>query len=338
MNRKRHIYKILHIVFFLLIFLVSFYTIDQLFLPKRVDFPYNVTDKIKGFYELPDNSLDVVFIGSSQAFCTINPYIFYKEANIKSYVFSANEQPLWISYYYMKEALKHQNPKVIVLETLYISEGDEFKKDGVNKVNIDDIPFSKNKMEMVKIAEEKPNILNTVSIYKYHDRWKNLISTDFYTYNYGKLKGFTPLEKTEEKSIEIFSVNPQPLPEKNKIYLDKIIQLSKDEGVDLVFTYNPYNANKSRQSHIETLKEIASNNNIKFINFIDSTTLKEANFEVKTDFEGGHTNLAGANKVSKYIANYLKNIYKFDANRDFTDYVEMGKILEAFDSLPKIKP
>ncbi|GAK74794.1 hypothetical protein JCM19296_372 [Nonlabens ulvanivorans] len=69
-----------------------------------------------------------MFLGSSHAFCTFNPAIFFKENGIKGYVFASNEQPLWLSYHYLIEVLKTQKPEVIVLETFYISENNEYKK------------------------------------------------------------------------------------------------------------------------------------------------------------------------------------------------------------------
>ena len=50
--------------------------------------------KIRGFYELEPNSLDVVFIGSSNVHCNINPNVIWNQYGITSYDFSCDMQDL----------------------------------------------------------------------------------------------------------------------------------------------------------------------------------------------------------------------------------------------------
>ena len=78
---------------------------------RRVTFDYDTTRKVKGFYAEEENSLDFVFVGSSQMFTTVVPAVLWQEYGITSYDFGANEQPMYLSYYYIKEALKYQDPK-----------------------------------------------------------------------------------------------------------------------------------------------------------------------------------------------------------------------------------
>ena len=83
-------------------------------------FDYDTTRKVEGFYAEEENSLDFVFVGSSQMFTTVVPAVLWEEYGMTSYDFGANEQPMYLSYYYIKEALKYQNPKAIVLEVLLL--------------------------------------------------------------------------------------------------------------------------------------------------------------------------------------------------------------------------
>lgn len=339
MKSKKIVFGVVRISIFLAIFILVAGWINKTLLPKHATIPWNTTSKINGFYKQPKNTLDVVFIGSSQSFCTFNPYIFYKEARIKSYVFAANEQPLWTTYHYIKEVLKYQKPTIIVLEVLYISEGGEFKKEGVNRVNIDDLPFSQNKLAIMKASEEKLNFLNFFPIFSYHDRWKELKFNDFRKYTYGGLMGYSPLfgENKDGFSPIPLNIKAMPLPEKSAAYLQKIIKLCENEDIDLLFVKSPYNMNTSRLTHIETLKNIAKDKEIPFINFANDSLLSVINFNPLKDMDGGHTNIFGAKKVSTYVAQYLKSKYTFDKSRDFTPYIEMGKRLNALDTLSKIK-
>lgn len=329
--------------FRILLFIVFFggvlFWLSGVLIPKQEALPWNTASKVKGFYQIPPNSLDVLFVGSSHAFCSFNPYIFYKEANIKSYIFAANEQPLWTTYYYIKEALKYQKPKVIVLECLYISQEGHYQREAVNRLNLDYIPFSINKLGMV-IASEGGNYVNALPFYRYHDRWKNMTYRDFALYSDGFLMGYTPLYIATDKEYMPSwkdAVKSVPLPDKNQKYLFKMIEICKRNDIELVLTYTPYQADKKRLSHILTLDSLASANSVKFMNYLDDSIIDDIGFNFRRDMEGGHTNMRGAEKVSHHLAKYLKSKYTFEGKRDFSIYEAIGERLETLDTLPKIK-
>ncbi|MEO9502334.1 MAG: hypothetical protein ABJN73_07955 [Nonlabens ulvanivorans] len=333
--RKTLIYRFLRLLFLVILAAWIFVELSTIFTPKRDKLPWNTTSKIKGFYELEDNSIDVVFLGSSHAFCTFNPAIFYKENGIKGYVFASNEQPLWLSYHYLIEVLKTQKPEVIVLETFYISENNEYKKDGVNKLSLDDLPLTLNKIKAQNVAFED-NLEGVNPFYNYHNRWKEFNITDFKSKENGLLKGFTPLYKTTPKVIENFNVTKADLPVKSRLYLDKIIELANDNNIPLVLTYAPYNINASRNQHIKTVEEIALSQGIPFINYTDTTLLKTIKFDAQVDMEGGHTNVYGAQKVSEHLSNYLDNEFNFNPIKKSKDYEVLTSRFYAADSLKKI--
>lgn len=335
MSRTLPYKRIISLLVLLTIFIWMFTELALVFTPKRNKLPWNITSKIKGFYELEENSLDVVFLGSSHSFCSFNPAVFYKEKGIKSYVFASNEQPLWLTYHYLKEVLKTQQPKVVVLESFYISENADFKKDGINKLSLDDLPLSINKIEAQK-ASFKDNLEGVNPFYNYHDRWKDLSIVDFKTTDHGLLKGFTPLYKSTPRTIENFNVTKADLPLKSRLYLDKIIELSENNNFSLIITYTPYMINKSRSQHIVKLEEITSKKKIPFINYTDSVLLKSINFDAQLDFEEGHTNIMGAEKVSKHLSEYLSKEYNLESSEVYEDYEILKSRFYATDSLKKI--
>ena len=137
------------IIAFICIFAVLFLYVQEMLRDKWAEGEYNVTAKVKGFYAEEENTLDVIFIGSSQMYADMAPGVLFHEYGITSYDFCANEQPLWISYYYIKEALKRQDPKVIVLDVFTVY-GDDYEEEGVTHINLDDLPMSVNKIMAIK--------------------------------------------------------------------------------------------------------------------------------------------------------------------------------------------
>ena len=110
------------VLLFLTGFVILFCLISDIMYKKGLYGIWDYTRKIDGFYEEPENSLDVVTIGSSLAFCNINAMELWNEFGIPNYIFGNGNQAAEVSYYYLQETFKRQNPKVILLEgTLFKS-------------------------------------------------------------------------------------------------------------------------------------------------------------------------------------------------------------------------
>ena len=55
-----------------------------------------------------------VFLGSSFAFCDINPSLVYQSSGLTGYVMAGSEQPLSITYWYLREILRTQSPQAVL--------------------------------------------------------------------------------------------------------------------------------------------------------------------------------------------------------------------------------
>ena len=104
--------KIIGTVVFLALAAAFLWKLNDIFSLKQEDgiLPMEV------FYEQEPGSIDVMFYGSSHTYSDINPAVLWEEAGIPSYDLAGSLQPLWNTYYYMKESLKYQRPKVMVVE------------------------------------------------------------------------------------------------------------------------------------------------------------------------------------------------------------------------------
>ena len=99
-----------------------------------------VTQKgIAGYYCEKENTLDFIFVGNSVTYSAINPAILWEEYGITSYNFAVSEQNIPISYYYIEEALKKQQPKAIVLNVTSGANHIELR-DSMLHVNLDYLP------------------------------------------------------------------------------------------------------------------------------------------------------------------------------------------------------
>ena len=87
--------------------------IQPFFVPKYLS---SSTTIVKGYSYLEENSLEVWFLGASQMFCSVDSGKLTNEHDIVSYDFGASAQFISMTPYYLREALKTQKPKLIMVE------------------------------------------------------------------------------------------------------------------------------------------------------------------------------------------------------------------------------
>ena len=318
--------KIIKSLFFILVTIITFLLVTSIFQPKRISYPFDTDLKLNGFYNEPKNSLDIVFLGSSHMYFGINPNIIWEENRLLNYNLGSNEQPIWLSYFYLKEALKYQNPKVVVLEVFSLENTRKFKaqndfaREKVNRINLDPMKLSLNKIQAIKECTPKEDFFDYFfNINKYHDRWKRLNQNDFlFTYNEPyAYKGFTPSLKVYKETrvrdlIHKKARSGKELHQKSINYLDKIVQLSKEENFKLVFIKTPLAQAIFRQEFVDallTIKEYANKEKIDFINYNEIYEDIGLDFLKHMSDKSGHLNKYGAEVISKHLGGFLKNKY-----------------------------
>lgn len=320
----------IRVISFSLIFLVLFSLVTEILKDKRCEGEFDPTNKVRGFYKEPEDSLDFVFIGSSQLYAHVAPAVLYRDYGITSYDFAANEQPLWISYYYIKEALKYQKPKAIVLEVFTIY-GADYEEEGVNHINLDDLPWSMNKAQA--IMDSVPSELQYSYFFelaKYHSTWSQFYEGKYvYTFKnpINVNKGYSPFvfyrdyEETAKEEVVIVT-GSTPIPDRAKTWLLKIIELCREEQVDLIFFKTP-NGNAERQMLYNSFEEFAKKQQIPFLN-------------LNTVLDGeAHVNVLQAEKITRAVGEYLTNLYQIEDKRSLENFPykeEWEKSVESFEA------
>jgi len=299
-------------IIFVVIFLLIFSHLSELFCRKTLNGAWNHTHKISGFYNEPENEFDIIYFGSSNTYCSFNPLVVYGETGLKSYVFASQQQPVWATYTYIKEALKTQKPQLLVVDVLMFSKNLEYYDDGVNYSFMDDIPFSKNKIELAFASAPKGERFGLLfNFVKYHSRWSELSEEDYSferseTKDY--LKGYVLLEETfaDAKKSDVSQIREEAsLAEKETKYLEKIINLAKEENIPLLLVKTPSNVLPDDQKLFNSVKKYAEISGIPYADF--NLVYPEIGLVMNEDFyDKSHLNYKGAEKFSMYFGKYLK--------------------------------
>lgn len=138
---------------------------------------------IGGFYDLPENSLDAVYIGSSRVYAFFMPAVAFERSGICVWNYASPAQPIDAARELVEEVLKTQ------LDALILINLDDIRMDSREFIHYltDYMPFSKLKVRLIYklIKKNAFGLSNGMEYYfpmlRYHSRWQELTETDFGT-------------------------------------------------------------------------------------------------------------------------------------------------------------
>lgn len=304
-------------IFFALLTFITIYFLYEMLSPNSI----HGIRQTKYMYSQPKDSIDVVMLGSSHIHCDINTALLWEDYGIAAYDYSAAEQPLWITYYYLKEICKTQKPKVAVIDLYGPAHfKEDYQYDWISD-NTYGIRFSLNKLQMILASVELEHLQKYFpSFFGFHNRYKELTIEDIKENFKSKedkavFKGYTPyFAINEQERPEIVPVRSGGITPKSEIYLIKIIDYCKENNIELFFIVSPYITNDEDEKVYNRVKEIAKAEHVHFNSTNYDYTKMGLDFE--TDFnDESHLNYSGSCKFSKYFADELLERFDLEDHR-----------------------
>jgi len=289
----------------LLLFLGASYGAGALLRPLRTEYGSLWPEYLE---EAPD-SLDVLFFGSSLVYCDVIPAVLWQESGLRSFVLAGPEQTLPISYYYIREALKTQSPKAVVLEVTGVFYG---QYQNYTKANIDYMPLSGNRLGATFAAaepEERPGLL--FPLLNYHSRWTELTAQELkghFAAPSAGLSGYTLLTEAQAGSDpwerSDFAAGGENYA-RNLAYLTKIRDLCAEKGTALLL----YIAPSVSRIPAEASEILSADLAAEGLTLTDwNTFLPEMGIDNAADwYDPLHFNVYGAEKFSRRLGDYLLN-------------------------------
>ncbi len=255
------------------------------------------------FTKEQQDSVDVLIVGSSLAYCDIIPAEIYRQTGHTSYVLAAPYMKADIAYYYLKEALRTQKPKVVLLEgsSFFFSD----KEADFYKVNIGYMPFGINRLQATFDAPEKYRTGLLFPMYNYHSRWQNVPPQAYLTgrgdSKVDLLAGYTALSEVnpQESRTERNFLADETEIGNNFSYLEKIKSLCNEQGITLELFIVP-SCEYPGADRIARLEQ----SGLRVRDF--NKDFDKIGLDITTDFyDSRHLNLMGAAKYSRYFATFL---------------------------------
>ena len=288
---------------------------------------------IDGFYAEPEDTIDVIFLGSSHANAAFAPAQMWREQGFTGYVLYSWSQPMWVSYHYAVEAFKRQTPRVVVLEGFGLCYGTTYMTPADVDGTSDDyslrIPLSLNRaalaVAMSRCQQNSPPFYRYLPMLRYHTRWKRLTAEDFTWFFQDHAttgKGYGPLQTVEEFPVPILEGEPEetPIYPQAEEYLYKLIALCRKKDVPLVFVVTPYETSEAEYGVFRRAARICAENGVPVLDY-NTPGGRDIGFDYATDLaDHAHVNTAGAQKISTDLAAYLAEHYGMPDKRGDAAY------------------
>ena len=319
---KKTLLRIVKGILFLLVTLGLWLFVRDTLVMKRDD---GITS-MKIYYEQKRNTIDVLFLGSSHSSYNIAADELWKQYGISFYQLWGSSQPMWSTYHFLIEALKTQNPKVIVLDVYGALMNEDYSDEARQATNTLGLNISTNMVRNIMVSSPKERWAELfLGLPVYHDRFSELAKDDFFYYPWSREKeyekGSYAILGTHNNVNLVYQKDETrtPLYPKQQEYLNRIIELCGERSIPLVLLVTPTVNRREEQGMYNTIWDCSEAAGIPFINMNEMGSellIEPADFSL----DDSHLNLWGARKVGSWLANYLHSHYALADHRGEPGY------------------
>lgn len=253
-----------------------------------------------------ENTIDVMIVGDSLSYTAISPMELWKEKGITSFVGGQSGQRIQETYVMLLTAFEKQSPRLVVMETNLLFRG----KPGIQGVQ--------------ETLEAFGN--RYLPIARGHDVWKTWLIDKKYPQE--SFKGFSfrcGVKSYSEGSSQRLKNKPSDINHTTKEYMEKIAELCKEHDAQLLLVSVPSPLNYTAK-RLEAVRALARENDIDYLDL--NSRQDELNIDWHTDTldKGDHLNLLGAQKVSRFMGEYMANHYHLEDRRAQKEYDDWNQI------------
>ena len=264
----------------------------------------------------PRDSLDVIFIGDSEAYCSFSPLQLWHERGIASYVCATSAQRLPYTRSILRRALTQQHPHIVILETNCL-----FRRTSVE-------------FAMGRALQD------IFPVFEYHERWKTLRAEDFVAEPRSTWsdphKGFrlrTMVSSADARSAESYmrrGARRANMGRVNRFYLEQIVDMCHAHGAELVLVSSPSVKNWSSARH-DNVNAVAAELGLPYIDLNDGEDRVVIDWERDTLDRGDHLNLRGASKVTHAVGELLKTRFGLEGHAGDAAYLAWDEDFDRYE-------
>lgn len=286
-----------------------------------------------------EKPLDMIYVGGSETYLYWQPLRAWNEEGIVSYNYATSGVRPNAIKYYLEDILKVQEPKLFVIGLRSFERWDVPNNgrwvppanDGGERRSIDSMDVSINRFKLAKeLVQYRLNSEDIMSYFlrvmKYHANWSTVLgnSENWSLINNTGIhpnKGFDCLVLHEalEKPTAFETDEFLELSEDTLNELDELLEYCSEQELQVLFVVCPYGITKEHQTIYNTMQSMIEEKGFDFLNA--NLYIDEMGLDYSTDFmDVNHVNCFGAEKYTRFLAEYIKQKYELPDRRGTEDY------------------
>ncbi len=295
---------------------------------------YNENGDVPYKFYKDKTEYDVLFLGSSHVGCSLYPMQLWHDWGLSSYNLAVSGAMIPSSYHIFKNAIHYHKPKLVFLDTLYLSSNSKISEqlDSLHYA-LDIIPLTREKYDSLKdLFPDISQRLSYIIPYSlFHNRWKEMTvekAWDAILY--------MPLSTTKgawlPKNVSQPAIVPRTTAKlsSNTIGLDYIrafVSLSREHGIQPVLMTVPFPASEGEQIEENTAVILAKELCVPYYNMNEMDII---DWDIDLADPASHLNMSGGRKVTDYIGKLLVESYGLADHRDDPAYASWNDDWEAY--------
>lgn len=329
---------------------IAFFVIFSMLFSNMSDYlrrPDDESDEIHAFYDEPQDSIDVLFMGSSPILRGVSPMVMWEQDGFTSYVRASALQAPSVTYGLLEESLEYQSPKLVVLlcDNIFL-DYDYVEREGDLRRALDGMKMSKYKLQIIRevtAADDRQTLLSYMfPLFRYHERWKEIdwaeaepVPLMEHSFKKGNvyLRGGDSLEYPEN-FMEPSGVAAPAFNEDAKNYIQKTIQLCKEKNIPVLILHLPKMSWSYEQS--DAMEGFAKEMEVSYLDFDKGEIRNQLNLDPSINYyDQGHMNLSGSIKLSQWLGTSLDNTYDLPDHRNDKTYQQWSEDYQVYTERTK---
>ena len=267
--------------------------------------------------EQPDYTIDIMNIGDSLSTAGFTPMELWRQQGYTSFNIGADGLRMAEAYYAVIEACEKQNPKYLMIESLYM--------------------FRYSTGQDMQMVLSQP-LYHLFSFLRYHSIWRFKIEGPGVMIYH---RGYTVNENVGEYEgdpgyldLDLEAGNRMTIPAFNSYYFDKIKEFCDGRGIRIVI-YSMPSASNYNWERISEVEAFAKEKGVEYVDLNQIADRIGIDWEWDTNDGGDHMNLTGATKVTNYFGEYFRGKGDLTDHRGDPGYSDWDEELAEYDQLVK---
>lgn len=315
------------------------------------------------YKEEPENSIDVLYFGTSEISNSVFPTAMYDETGITGINFAVNHKSAITAYYQLEYALKYQKPKVVCCDFQSLFSGrlpSRTTEDETLYMKIyDTMPDLDIRLKLLAAMRKEDENVSVASylfpVMRYHSMWSELTAENFqsdaesrkdYKEYMNGCDLLTELKYKDERRPDIVDIVPEMwtgtgldenLSKVSMRWYDKFIDLCKENDITVAALFPPKIRDASiKMDRWDKIYGYLSERGVEIIDYNTYEEVSRLGLELHKDYkDSAHLNYKGALTFSRDLAHVLAEKYGLEDHRGQEGFEKWDGYWEEFLEDPR---